>query len=64
MYSAIRNAKDGSIVLMHDLYSFTVNGAIRAMKEMLAGDYEFVTVTELLSRDGTPPEPGVDYRKG
>lgn len=64
VYSAIRNAKDGSIVLMHDLYSFTVNGAIRAMKEMLAGDYEFVTVTELLSRDGTPPEPGVDYRKG
>lgn len=64
VYRAIRNCPDGSIVLMHDLYSFTVNGAIQAMTEMQAGDYEFLTVTELLSRDGTPPEPSVNYRKG
>lgn len=64
VYRAIRNCRDGSIVLMHDLYSFTVNGAIQAMTEMQAGDYEFLTVTELLSRDGTPPEPSVNYRKG
>lgn len=65
VYSAIVNrAKDGSIILMHDLYGTTVDGATRAMKEMLAGDYEFVTVTELLSRNGTPPRPSTNYFNG
>lgn len=64
VYASVRNAKDGDIVLMHDLYGTTVDGAIMAMKEMLAGDYEFLTVTELLSRDGTPPENSVNYFNG
>lgn len=65
VYSAIMNrAKDGSIILMHDLYGTTVDGATQAMKEMLAGDYEFVTVTELLSRNGTPPKAGTTYFNG
>ncbi len=65
VYSAIVNrARDGSIILMHDLYGTTVDGATQAMKEMLAGDYEFVTVTELLSRDGTPPRPSTNYFNG
>ena len=57
-------AKDGSIILIHDLYNSSVNGAIMAMEEMMKGDYEFLTVTELLSRDGTPPEAGETYRQG
>lgn len=61
VYRSVVNARDGSIILMHDLYSSTATGAIQAMKEMLAGDYEFLTVTELLSRDGTPPQPSVSY---
>lgn len=65
VYRAIvSQARDGSIILLHDLYSSSVNGAIMAMDEMLAGDYEFVTVTELLSRDGTPPEPSKTYYSG
>ena len=28
------------------------------------GDFEFVTVTELLSRRGTPPQPSVSYAQG
>ena len=64
VYSAIiRMAGDGDIILMHDLHGTTVDGAIRAMKEMNEGDYEFVTVTELLSRDGTPPEAGKNYNR-
>jgi len=55
---------DGSIILIHDLHRTSVEGAIKALTEMVAGDYEFVTVTELLSRDGTPPEPCINYRKG
>ena len=60
-YSIINNSKDGSIVLLHDLHGTTVDGAIRAMEFMLEGDYEFLTVTELLSLDGTAPEPHSNY---
>ena len=63
-YSIKNNAKDGSIVLMHDLYGSTVDGAVMAMKEMQAGDYEFVTVTELLSRNGTAPKKSETYYRG
>lgn len=60
----LRTAKDGAIVLMHDLYATTVTGAIRAMTILQEGDFEFVTVTELLSRNGTPPQPSVSYAQG
>ena len=65
VYRNIMNqAHDGGIVLIHDLYSFSVNGAIKAMDELAAGDYEFVTVTEILSRKGTPPKPNTNYFNG
>lgn len=64
VYSAVRGSKDGTIILLHDLYSSSVNGAIKAMREMNAGDYEFMTVTELLSRNGTPPKPSTTYFSG
>lgn len=60
-YWHITNARDGAIILLHDLYYPSVSGAIRAMKDMNAGDYEFVTVTELLSRNGTPPQNHTSY---
>lgn len=62
--SKILMAGDGSIVLIHDLHKTSVEGAIMAMEQMIEGDYEFVTVTELLSRDGTPPENSVNYNSG
>ena len=62
--SILKLAKDGSIILLHDLHGTTVDGAIRAMKKLEKEGYEFVTVTELLSRDGTPPSPSVSYHKG
>lgn len=64
VYTSVKGAKDGSIVLMHDLYSTTVDGAIRAIEEMLEEDYEFLTVTELLSRNGSTPKPNTSYSKG
>ena len=64
VYHAIRKAKDGDIVLLHDLYSSTVDGAIKAMEEMNKGDYEFLTVTELLSRKGKAPEKSTNYFSG
>lgn len=65
VYSAIlKQAKDGAIILLHDLHGTTVDGAIRAMKKLEKEGYEFVTVTELLSRNGTAPKPSVSYHKG
>ena len=62
--SILKLAKDGQIILLHDLHETTVTGAIRAMKKLEKEGYEFVTVTELLSRDGTPPKPHKTYFKG
>ena len=65
VYNSItNNAKDGAIILLHDLHGTTVDGAIKAMKKLQAQGYEFVTVTELLSRDGTPPKAGSTYSRG
>lgn len=63
-YQYITGARDGAIILLHDLYEPSVSGAIRAMRDMDAGDYEFVTVTELLSRGGTPPKNNTNYFNG
>lgn len=62
--SIINNASDGAIILLHDLHGTTVDGAIKAIDKLLASGYELVTVTELLSRDGTPPKKGVTYFRG
>ena len=62
--AVLNRIRDGDIVLLHDLHGTSVDGAIKAIEQMLAGDYEFVTVTEILSRDGTPPEPSVNYYNG
>lgn len=61
VYSSVIGSSDGAIVLMHDLYGSTVDGAIDAIEKMLEGDYEFMTVTELLSRNGSAPQPNTTY---
>lgn len=64
VYNAIlKNADDGEIILLHDLHKTSVEGAIKAMKKMQAGDYEFLTVTELLSRNGKAPSNNKSYSK-
>ena len=42
----IDNAKDGEIILLHDLYETSVDGALMAM-EYLSDEYAFVTIEEL-----------------
>ena len=64
VYNAIlKNSDDGEIILLHDLHKTSVEGAIKAMKVMQAGDYEFLTVTELLSRNGKAPSANKNYSK-
>lgn len=60
----IMNAvQDGDIILLHDIYSTSVNAALNVIDKLKAKGYEFVTVSELLRRRGiTPENGGVYYR--
>ncbi len=64
--AVLKGLKDGAIILVHDIHGTTYYGVLAALEEIQKKDMdvEFLTVTELLSRDGTPPENGVTYKKG
>ena len=65
--NAILNGlKDGAIILLHDIHATTISGTTAALDYIFANDLdvEFLTVTELLSRNGTPPTAGTTYRHG
>ncbi len=57
----MNNTKDGSIVLLHDLYSTSVTGALRAIDSLKAQGYEFVTIEELFRRRAVTLENGKVY---
>ena len=42
---------DGAIILVHDIYKTSVDGALAAIDDLLAEGYEFVTVKDLLLRE-------------
>lgn len=57
--------KDGAIILVHDIHKTTYYGTMAAIEYIIKNDLdvEFLTVTELLSRKGTPPQAGKTYYK-
>lgn len=57
----INQTKDGSIILLHDLYKTSVEGALRAISTLQKKGYEFVTVEELFARRGITPQKGKAY---
>ena len=57
----MKYAKDGSIVLMHDLYGTTVTAALNAIDTLQKQGYEFVTLNELQVRRGVTPTAGKIY---
>lgn len=57
----ISGARDGAIVLLHDLYPTSIQGALRAIDTLKAQGYECVTVAELLRRRGITPVNGRSY---
>lgn len=57
----VENAKDGDIVLMHDLRDCTLEGALAAIDELSEKGYAFVTVEELARIKGVEMEPGEVY---
>ncbi len=62
----IGGLKDGAIILLHDIHGTTYLGTVAALDYIFANDLdvEFLTVTELLSRKGTPPTAGKTYYWG
>lgn len=43
----LNNAHDGAIILLHDIYDSSVEGAIMAMEELSKEGYAFVTISEM-----------------
>ena len=57
----IKQAKDGSLVLLHDTHSTSVTAALRAIDTLQAQGYKFVTVAEMFYRRGITLENGHMY---
>ncbi len=58
-----QETKDGDIVLMHDIFSSSVEGVLRGVDALLEQGYTLVTVDELFAIRGIQPEPGHVYSK-
>ena len=57
----VNNAKDGAIILLHDIHPTSVQGAIAAIKELTEKGYTLVTVSELFRRKGVTMAAGTNY---
>ena len=57
----LKNVKDGSVVLMHDLYSQSAEAAVRAIPELISRGYKLVTISELAESKGVSLENGKAY---
>lgn len=53
---------DGSIILMHDIYSTTADAVERAVPALIEQGYQIVTVSELIAaKSGEAPKAGEQY---
>jgi cell division protein YceG involved in septum cleavage len=59
----IKNAKDGEIIRLNINSESTVEGVVKAVKELQADGFEFVRVDDLLTRNGDKLARGMLYRK-
>lgn len=59
----VDNAHDGAIVLLHDLYETSVDGALLAMEELEKMGYAFVTIEEMATLKGITLDKTKSYFK-
>jgi len=59
----VSHARDGDIILMHDIYPSSVEAALAAVDELQKQGVRFVTVAELLEARGTVPQAGQVYKR-
>lgn len=55
--------RDGSVILLHDMYPSSVEAAAQIIDRLRGEGYEFLTVSELAARTHTPLTPGEVYRR-
>ena len=59
----ISEAKDGDIILLHDIFEESVQGAVMALDDLTRRGYTFVTVNDLLADRGIAIQSGKVYRQ-
>ena len=59
--TSLEEVRDGSVILMHDLYEATAIAAPTLIPALQAQGYKLVTITELATQYGYTLEPGVEY---
>lgn len=59
----ISQAEDGDIVLLHDIYLSSVEGALLAMEELYKQGFAFVTIDEMAKLKGIEWKQGKNYYK-
>lgn len=58
----IKNVQDGDVILLHDLYPTTVEGALRGIDYLLANGFAVVSLDEMYRLRGTTPQPHTSLR--
>ncbi|MBU5434943.1 polysaccharide deacetylase family protein [Pseudoflavonifractor sp. MSJ-37] len=58
----VSRARDGDIILLHDIFSSSVDAALAAVDRLHRQGFYFVTVEELFAARQIPMEPGKVYR--
>ena len=62
--AVLEQVEPNSIVLLHDIYSPSVDAALEIVETLQKEGYVFVTVEELLRLNGITPQAGAFYRSG
>ena len=58
----VEKAKDGDVILLHDMSDSSVTAALRIIDKLQARGFRFVTVSDLAKIKGTELQPGQVYR--
>lgn len=61
--AVLNNVRDGSIVLMHDLYAATRTAAVSLIPKLISRGYQLVTVSEMAAYRGITLKNGSIYYK-
>lgn len=61
LQTILDETRDGSVILMHDIFPTSVEAALRAVDALLEEGFRFVTLEELFFLRGITPEKGQVY---
>lgn len=62
-YKMVMTAKDGDVVLLHDIHEYNINAVERFVPDLIAEGYQLVTVSEMYEARGESLDAGtIHYR--